>query len=89
MPDGTPTDRAITKPGQPLPPVADDCAVSFTAPFQSVKHLLWNYPAPRRPNRNHPVQELDTQLRDELRAWDAASDEALREFEDRLPEQGE
>jgi len=83
------TAQAITKPGQPLPPIPDDCAVSFVAPFDSVKHLLSNYPPPPRPNRNRPIQRPDAELSEELRAWDAASDEALKQFEDRLPEQGE
>ena len=82
----TPPHRATTQPGQALPPIADDCAVSFLAPFESVKHLLSRYPPPGRPNRNRPVHEVDLQLREELDAWEAASDETLDTFENGLPE---
>lgn len=77
---------AVKKSGQPPPRIETDQAVSYLAPFEVVRPLLEGYPAPRRPNRNRPVNLEDPQLRDEFRAWEAASDEAFEAMEDRLPE---
>ncbi len=55
-------------------------AVSFLASFHKVKHLLVGRPAPKRPNRDRPLAP-DVHLREELSAWDAASDEALENLE--------
>jgi len=79
-------DVAVTKTGQALPLIAKNQAVSFRASFPAVKHLLVGWPAPRRPNRNRPANATDPQLGEELEAWEAASDEALRAMEDDLPE---
>jgi len=79
-------DVAVTKSGQALPRIEKNQAVSFLASFAAVKHLLIGSPAPRRPNRNRPIHVTDPELREELDAWEAASDEALRALEDDLPE---
>lgn len=77
---------AVTRTGQALPRIEKNQAVSFLIPFAAVKHLLVGYPAPRRPNRNRPINVADSELRRELDAWETASDEALEIFEDDLPE---
>ena len=77
---------ATTLPSEGAPGVARDRAISLCVPFAEVRHLLVKYPPPRRPNRNRPVNLTDPELRRELEAWDAASDEALRAMEDDLPE---
>jgi hypothetical protein len=77
---------AVKKSGQSLPRVAKDQAVSFTMPFDAIKHLLQGYPAPKRPNRTGPVQPDDPELREELEAWEAASDEAFEAAESDSPE---
>jgi hypothetical protein len=75
-----------TQPSRGAPQVAEDRAISLLVPFAEVKHLLASYPPPRRPNRNRPVNLPDPELRRELEAWEAASDEALQAMEDDLPE---
>lgn len=77
---------ATKKSGQAPPRIEKDRAVSYLAPFEVVKPLLEGHPAPRRPNRNRPVNLDDPELRDELGAWEAASDEAFETMEDSLPE---
>ena len=77
---------ALTQPSKGAPPVAKDRAISLLVPFAKVRHLLVKYPPPKRPNRNRPVNLTDPELRRELEAWEAASDEALRAMEDDLPE---
>jgi hypothetical protein len=77
---------AIKRSGQSPPRTADDEAISYLVPFEVVKPLLEGYPAPRRPNRNRPVNLDDPELREELRAWEAASDEAFEATEDGFPE---
>jgi hypothetical protein len=77
---------AQTEPGQSIPAVAENEAVSFLAPFEMVRHLLANCPAPRRPNRNRPIQQVDPALQEEFGAWEAASDETLEKFENSMPE---
>jgi hypothetical protein len=72
--------------GQPLPRIEKNEAVSLLIPFPAVKHLLVGQPAPRRPNRNRPIPADDPQLREELDAWEAASDEAYQAMEDDLVE---
>jgi hypothetical protein len=76
----------ITQPSKGAPRVPKDRAISFLVPFAKVKDLLSKYPAPKRPNRNRPVNLTDPELRRELEAWEAASDEALQAMEDDLPE---
>jgi len=80
---------AATQPSKGPPEVAKNRAVSLLVPFAHVKHLLAKYPPPKRPNRNCPVNLGGPELRRELDAWDAASDEALRIMEDELSEQPE
>lgn len=70
-------DVADKRTGQPLPRIEKNEAVSLLIPFPVVKHLLVGRPAPRRPNRNRPIVVDDPLLRQELDAWEAASDEAL------------
>jgi hypothetical protein len=77
---------AVTQPSKGAPPVAKHRAISLLVPFAKVKHLLAKYPPPKRPNRNRPVNLVDPELRRELEAWEAASDEAFEIFEDDLPE---
>ena len=77
---------AETRPAQKLPQVKANQAVSCLAPFETIRHLLADSPPPRRPNRNRPVGIVDSALREELDAWDAASDEALNRLETELPE---
>ena len=77
---------AETRPAQKIPEVKANQAVSCLVPFKTIKHLLAGSPPPRRPNRNHPVGVVDSGLREELDAWDAASDEALNRLETELPE---
>ncbi len=79
-------ESAIKKSGQAPPRIEKDQAVSYAAPFGVVKPLLEGYPAPRRPNRNRPSNLDDPELRDELGAWEAASDEAFEAMEGSLPE---
>jgi len=80
-------DVAVTKTGQAVPRIEKNQAVSFLAPFEAVKHLLADRAAPRRPNRNRPINVvIDPELRGEFDAWEAASDEAFRAMEDDLPE---
>ena len=70
--------------GQPLPRIEKNQAVSLLVPFPIVKHLLVGRPAPKRPNRNRPIVVDDPQLREELDAWEAASNEALGAAEEGL-----
>lgn len=77
---------AKTQPGQLIPKIGANQAVSCLVPFDKVRDLLANSPPPRRPNRNRPLSAIDPVLREELGAWDAASDEALEVLEDNLPE---
>lgn len=77
---------AIKKSGQAPPRIEKNQAVSYMAPFGAIKSLLEGHPAPRRPNRNRPIHVEDPELRDELGAWEAASDEAFDAMEDSLPE---
>jgi len=77
---------AIKKSGQAPPHIERNQAISFLVQFDEVKHLLGQYPAPRRPNRNQPVGVDDPELHNELIAWEAASDEAFEAMEDDLPE---
>ena len=77
---------AKTRPEQKIPQAKADQAVSCLAPFETVRHLLVDSPPPRRPNRNRPISIVDSALREELDAWDAASDEALGTLETGLPE---
>ena len=86
MSETTARDIASTQSAQAPPRVEENQAVSFLVPFGAVKHLLVGYPSPRRPNRNRPVCPPDPQLREELEAWEAASDEALEGLENGLPE---
>jgi hypothetical protein len=86
MSETTEQATGITQPSEGTPRVPKDRAISFLVPFAKVKNLLSKYPAPKRPNRNRPVNLTDLQLRRELEAWDAASDEALQAMEDDLPE---
>ena len=79
-------DIAKTRPEPKIPQVKADQAVSCLAPFETIRHLLVESSPPRRPNRNRPVSIVDSALREELDAWDAASDEALRSLETDLPE---
>lgn len=79
-------DQAVTRSGQALPRIEKNQAVSFLADFAAVRHLFVGYRPPARPNRNRPMPVVDPQLRDELDAWDAASDEALERLESDLPE---
>jgi hypothetical protein len=72
--------------GQPLPRIEKNQAISLLVPFPVVKHLLVGQPAPRRPNRNRPILIDDPQLREELDAWEAASDEAFQGVEEGLVE---
>jgi len=78
--------RAETRPAQEAPMVERNQAISISAPFPLVRGILSQYPPPRRPNRNHPLFEVDRELREEMNAWEAASDEALEGFENSLPE---
>jgi len=86
MSETTEAGLAKTQPGQALPRIEENEAVSFLPPFRKVRELIAGYPAPRRPNRSRPMHEPDLLLSEELAAWDAASDEALEGFEDSLPE---
>lgn len=86
MSDTEVLDVADKRSGQPLPHIEKNQAVSLLIPFQAVKHLLAGQPAPRRPNRTRPIHEDDQHLREELAAWDAASDEAYQAMEDNLAE---
>lgn len=79
-------DVAEKKTGQPLPRIEKNQAVSLLIPFSQVKHLLVGQPAPRRPNRNRPILVDDPQLREEIDAWEALSDEAYQAMEDDLVE---
>jgi len=79
-------DIAKTRPEQKIPEIKADQAVSCLAPFEAIEHLLADSPPPRRPNRNRPTSVVDTELREELDAWDAASDEAFGRLETELPE---
>lgn len=77
---------AETRPAQKIPQPKANQAVSCLARFETIKHLLVGSSPPRRPNRNRPVSIVDPALREELDAWDAASDEALDRLETELPE---
>lgn len=57
------------------PPVIrnDETVSSLSIP--AVEELLLGLPAPRRPNRVRPIDE--GKLREELMAWELASDEAF------------
>ena len=79
-------DVADKRTGQPLPRIEKNQAVSLLVPFPVVKHLLVGQPAPRRPNRNRPILVDDPQLREEMDAWEAASDEAFHAAEEDLVE---
>ncbi len=77
---------AAKRSGQAPPDIERNQAVSFVPAFSAVRELIGGYPAPERPNRNRPAILDDPQLREELDAWDAASDDALRETGADLPE---
>ena len=77
---------AETRPAQKVPQIKANQAVSCLAPFETIRRLLADSPPPRRPNRNRPVRIVDSELRKELDAWDAASAEALNGLETKLPE---
>ena len=77
-------DVADNRSGQPLPRIEKNQAVSLSFPFPAIKHLLIGQLAPRRPNRTKPIAVDDPQLREELDAWEAASDEAFVVIEERL-----
>ena len=79
-------DVAATRSGQAIPRIEKNQAVSFLVPFAAVKQLLVGYPAPGRPNRKQPVNVVDPELREELDAWEAASDEAFESLEEERTE---
>jgi hypothetical protein len=76
----------ITQPSKGAPTVPKDRAISLLVPLAKVRDLLGKYPPPKRPNRNRPVNLTAPELRRELEAREAASDEALQAMEDDLPE---
>jgi len=80
------TREAVTGPGQAVPPIAKNQAVSFLASFETIQSALVGRATPRRPNRNRPLDVMDPELRRELAAWDAASDEDFRAMENDVPE---
>jgi hypothetical protein len=76
---------AVSQSGRTFPEIEKrqpNEAISILIPFARVKHLLSQYPAPKRPSRKQPIHNEDAVLLDELAAWDAASDEALESMED-------
>ncbi len=80
-------DQVVTRPSQPIPPIGENQAVAtFLASFAAIKHLLAGYSPPARPKRNRPAVILDPQLREEIEAWEAASDQAFEKLENELPE---
>ena len=66
---------------QDAPNIDRDVAISCNPPFDSIRQLLEQGRPPHRPNRSRPADEIDPELREELDAWDAASDEALERFD--------
>jgi hypothetical protein len=54
-------------------------SATFSLPFDIVRKLVEESPAPRRPSRNKPVYG---NLTDEFAAWEAASDEAWESIDD-------
>jgi hypothetical protein len=73
--------QVVTSPGQAIPPVKGNVAVTLLVPFSKIKHLISGNPQTARPNRNRPINVVDPQLREEIAAWDAASDQALEKLE--------
>jgi hypothetical protein len=73
--------HVVTSPGQAIPPVKRNVAVTLLVPFSKIKHLISGNSQTARPNRNHPINVVDPQLREEIAAWDAASDQALEKLE--------
>ena len=73
-----------TMPEQAVPPIAPNQAISFVARYEFVRKLVERFPSPKRPNRNRPIHHPN--LKAELEAWDAASDEALENTERDLME---
>ena len=86
MSDAVVQEFAVTKSDQACPAIEKNQAVSITLPFAIIKRLLSGSPAPGRPSRNRPVPLVDPELRAELDAWEAASDEAFESTEGSLPE---
>jgi len=56
---------------------------TFHVSFEKMRHLIESSPAPRRPNRNRPIQHPLEE--DEFQAWEEASDEALENFDREFP----
>jgi len=79
-------ENVVTRPGQAIPPVKKNIAVTLLVPFSRLKHLIIGNPQTARPNRNHPINVVDPQLSEEIAAWEAASDEALEKLEHEIPE---
>lgn len=75
---------AKTIPSQ-MPNIAQEQSVTILLPFGHVERFIESYPAPRRPNRQRPLDPVDD-LDAELDAWDCASEEDLADFETRLSE---
>jgi len=69
---------AKTEPGQAIPKVEADQAVSGLVPFAKIRHLLADSPPPRRPNRNHPINPADPALREELDKLTPSNAELLK-----------
>jgi len=68
------------KPEGECVPLSAAVTVPTVSPaFSQVAHLLEKCPPTRRPNRTGPRSDRD--LEDELRAWEAASDEAFENME--------
>ena len=84
------TVEAETLPGKPidLTPTADtrefykQASVTCTPKFHRMRDFIASTPAPKKPNRAGPIHALHA----EFQAWEAASDEALENFEKQLEE---
>ena len=75
-----------TMPSQGVPDITGNRAVSFSADFDAVKHLISECPPQPRPNRTIPIHDDERSLQEELSAWNAASDEAFESLNDGVAE---
>ncbi|HBO43969.1 MAG TPA: hypothetical protein DD670_08565 [Planctomycetaceae bacterium] len=89
MSDAIVDEMAVGKSGRTFPEIEKEqasVAVSIMMPFVKVKHLLAEYAPPRRPSRVRPAHTGEVTLKDELDAWEAASDDAFESMESDLSE---
>jgi hypothetical protein len=74
---------AVKKSGQAPPRIKKNQAVSYLAPFGTIKSLLEGYPAPKRPSRNRPVN-MHAHDRDEMLRSLTPSNEDLRKVAEKF-----